>query len=242
MKWIAQSLYKGGVFGQWLQTYEMDLETIQMIMNTVYQVFPYASLYQIGHQDILILASLEKLKPTQTRFQNPFIQNFYKAMGFKKMEDIQITQILDSSDFHQIVHTSQFKINTLTEPQLIYRANKAMFLSLTADPFLLKNKFHIDTKTQTEKMKAFHKYKNKPAKEWEQECVPHQGFNFFCVLMHKYIASWNIVTHHNTNPLQRFPEYLFLRNHGLIPYNKKIMDEFLNEILKPEKQEFRHSI
>ena len=235
-KIISQRLYEGGVFGQWLQTYEMDLEAIQMIMVTLHQVFPYASLYQIGHQDILILASSKELHPSKTRFQHPFLQKIYRAMGFKEIEDIQLTQILDSSYFNQVIKTSQLKINTLTEPQLIYRANKAMFLSLKTNPYLLKNKFHIDDKTETEKMKAFNKYKNKTKKVWHKECMPYSGFNFFCTLMEQYTQKWQFLINSDKHPLDRFAEYLFLRNRGLISYNKKIMDEFFNESVKQKNK------
>ena len=234
---VAQSLHEGGVFGQWLQTYEMDLKTIKMIMATLHRVFPHASLYQIGHGDMLILASLTKLQnPSEKRFKHPFIQKFYKAMGFKEIEDIQLTQILDSFYFNQIAKTSQLKINTLTEPQLIYRANKAMFLSIKINPFQLKSKFQIDKKTETTKMKAFNKYKNKTAEEWEKECVPHTGFNFFCALMQQYSKSWKFLTDYRRNSFERFPQYLFLRNQGLIPYDKKIMDEFFNESIKQKNK------
>lgn len=234
---ISKKLNEGGVFGQWIHTYDMDLETIQMIMATLHRVFPYASLYQVGHKDILILASLKKLRsPSKKRFQHPFIQKFYRAMGFKEIEDIQLTQILDPSYFRQIAKTSNLKINTLTEPQLIYRANKAMFLSLKADPFQLKSKFHIEEKPETEKMKAFNKYRNKTAKEWTKECLPHSGFTFFCIAMERYSKSRGFLTNNKQHSFARFAQYLFLRNQGLIPYNKEIMDEFFHESIKKKNK------
>ena len=232
-KLVSQSLNKGGIFGQWIQVYDMDLYTLRIMINTIHQVFPYAHLYKIGHKDTLVVASSTKLKTlSKKRFEEPFIKKFYKAMGFEKLEDIYLSQILNMKKFHQTARLSQIQANSLIQPRLIYRTNKAKFLGFQADPFSLINKFHPHQKKKTQKMKVFDKHKETI---WKDKCVHLMGFNFLCSDMYSYNKNWQIFKDKEESFIKRFVSYIFLRNRGLIPYNKDIMDLFFNESIKQKK-------
>ena len=236
-KLIFQSLNAGGIFGQWLYTYDMDLETMEIVIKTIKQVFPHANLYKIGHQDILIVASSKELKAlSKDKFNQPFVKKFYEAMGFKEVDDLYLSQILNSYTFDQIAKMSLARINNLNQPQLIYRTNKAMFLGRHADPFQLKNKFQPEKKEETQKIKTFNKHKNTTTADWEKRCLPASGFNFLCSSMRSYSISWTHLKDEKINYTERFAQYLFLRKQGFISYNKKIMDNFFDESIKQKNK------
>ena len=224
---ISQSLSEGGVFGQWIQSYDIDLQTFEIVIKTINQVFPQASLYKIGHKDMLIVASLKKFNPlSKDRFNHPFIKKFYKAMGIEDLENLYLSQVLSPNKLNQIARLSKVRINSLIQPQLIYRANKALFLKFQADPFNFINKYYPEQKEETQKMKAFNKYR---LEDWNSKCpLELSGFTFLCSDMKAYKINWNIFKDEKQSYLERFSRYIFLRKRGLIPYNKMMMDEFFN--------------
>lgn len=231
---VTQSLNKGGIFGQWIHTYDMDIKTLDIVIKTVSQVFPYAHLYQIGYGDLLIVASLEKLNPlSKEKFNHPFVKKFYKAMGFRTVEDLYLSKIFNETTIHKQALLSSVPINSLIFPRIIYNTNKALFLGTKAEPHFLINKLHFDNKRKTQKMKVFEKYKNTTKSvEWNEHCLKLSGFNFFCTLMHNYILNWEHLNNEKESILTRFNNYIFLRRNGLIPYNDKIMAQFFQESLK----------
>ena len=233
---IAQSLNEEGVFGQWLHTYDIDPGTVEIVIKTISQIFPYTHLYKVGYQDILIVASLSQLQQlSKEKFKHPFVNKFYKAMGFKQVEDLYLTQIFDHQTMQQIGFLSRKNVNSLIQAQLIYKTNKTMFLSSSTNPYELINKFYPDKKTKTQKMKAFSKYKNKQAKKWQSRCIEFKGFNFLCQLMHSYIKTYHFSKDETKTYSKRFAHYIFLRKQGLIPYDKKLMQGFFNELIKQKQ-------
>ena len=260
-KLISQSLNKDGIFGQWLHIYDMDLSTLKIVIKTINQVFPYANLYKVGHGDILIVASSQKLKAlSKEKFNHPFVKKFYNAMGFKEVKDLYLSQILNSYSFDQVAKFTEIlpekitakkawfkketilikeflRSNSFIQPQLIYRANKTLFLGSRVNPFQLANKFQPKQKKETEKIKIFNKYKDDKPENWNKKCLPTGGFNFLCALMHTYNTNWKLLKDETKSFSERFPDYIFLRQQGLIPYNKKIMDGFLKETLKQTNED-----
>ena len=231
---IAQNLRDKGVFGQWLHTYDMDIGTVEIIIKTINQVFPYAHLYKVGHRDLLIVASVNKLPPlSKKKFNHPFVKKAYKAMGVKKAEDLYLSQVFDANTFQQIAQLSLARVNSLNSPQIIYRTNKSMFLKLSSDPFILITKRQVETKNQTKKMKVFyHNYKD----NWMERCLPLAGFNFLCALMRSYTSHWKEFKNEKKSYIERLPNYLFLRRRGLIAYNKYFMNSFYKESLKKKNR------
>ena len=171
-KMIANKLNTNGIFAQWLQTYEMDTRTLKIVFKTLAQVFPYAEAYYVGHDDILILASSQKMSSplSQHKFNHPFVKKFYKTMGVQSVSDLYLSQILNAEQFQKLskwfqvefqtlqglykgkkIDVSSFlkltpffysPINRFIQPQLIYRASVSMFLGDQANPFDLTNDFY----------------------------------------------------------------------------------------------------
>ncbi|HEY3237155.1 MAG TPA: fused MFS/spermidine synthase, partial [Polyangiaceae bacterium] len=56
---VSQHLKAGGLFSQWLQTYEVDVLTLRIALSTIISVFPVVELWQTQSGDLLLLCSRE---------------------------------------------------------------------------------------------------------------------------------------------------------------------------------------
>ncbi len=54
---IASRLTDDGVLVQWLQVYDVDIETLQTVYATLASVFPYLESWQVGRADLALVAS-----------------------------------------------------------------------------------------------------------------------------------------------------------------------------------------
>ena len=235
---VSQSLSQGGVLGQWLQNYSMDEETIRMILRTLKNVFSYTELYKIGHNDIFILASQKPLNHdfSDKRFSNPFLRNFFKSFGIYDKKDIYLTQIFDNKRYEQAVSFTSRKgqsVHSLTKPKLSYRADRALFMSQDSDPFKVMPAFLSDkSQGETNKMKAFQKYKKQSPDVWEKRCPSLAGFTFLCKYVSGALTAYRAFRDPNTNYPVKLNRYAFLRQHGLIGPDKEFLNSFFSGVLK----------
>lgn len=58
---VARRLAPRGVFLQWLQTYEVDLQTVASVYATLHAAFPYVETWQVGDSDLLLMAASEPI-------------------------------------------------------------------------------------------------------------------------------------------------------------------------------------
>lgn len=58
---VADRLADGGLFGQWLQVYEIDGPAFRTVLATLDEVFPYVSVWRLETSDALLLASREPI-------------------------------------------------------------------------------------------------------------------------------------------------------------------------------------
>lgn len=56
---VAERLEKGGVFAQWTQGYEIDPETLRLVLATLRGSFQYVSVWQLAPFDFLLVATQE---------------------------------------------------------------------------------------------------------------------------------------------------------------------------------------
>jgi spermidine synthase len=54
---VSEHLEDGGVFGQWLQGYDIDAALARTVYGTLRSVFPNVETWQVGRNDLLLLAS-----------------------------------------------------------------------------------------------------------------------------------------------------------------------------------------
>ena len=237
-KLVSRSLSEKGVLGQWLQTYSMDKETIAMVLRTVKRVFPYAEVYRIGFQDILIVASQKPLNHSflNERFFDPFFYKILQSFGFQKKEDIYLTQVLDSRQYEQFVSFTSKEskeIQSLTRPKLSYRADKDFFMDNNLKPFDLLTFFMSNgDKTTNKRREAFQNYKNNTPELWEKKCPKLSGFRFFCSYMNQVIKEHRSFLSKKTGYQVRLKNYAFLRRHGFIKSNVHFLNEFFLNTLE----------
>lgn len=55
---VAARLNPGGLFGQWLQGYEVDAQTIRSVLRTLRQVFPHVEMWHTQAGDLMLVAAL----------------------------------------------------------------------------------------------------------------------------------------------------------------------------------------
>ena len=234
----SRSLSENGVLGQWLQNYSMNERTINMILRTVKSVFRYTELYKIGHKDIFILASQKPLNHnfSDKRFFNSFLYNFLNSFGIYNKTDIYLAQILDSGGYERLMSFTSGKdnsVHSLTKPKLSYRADKDYFMSKDFDPFKVMPDFMSnENQEETNKMKAFQKYKQESPDVWEKRCPDLPGFTFFCRYVGKAVRSYRAFKDPEASYSVRLSRYAFLRKNGLISPNEEFLDDFFAGLLK----------
>ncbi|PYS43957.1 MAG: hypothetical protein DMG13_34625, partial [Acidobacteria bacterium] len=72
-------LNPGGVMAQWVQMYESDDGTLQIVLKTFSLVFPYLSVWQIASGDLMLLGSNEPLSVDFRALQQRMNQTAVKA-------------------------------------------------------------------------------------------------------------------------------------------------------------------
>lgn len=60
---VSAALADGGVFGQWLHTYELSDELVLSVLAAIDAVFPSWRIHQVGSGDLLVIASAEPQLP-----------------------------------------------------------------------------------------------------------------------------------------------------------------------------------
>lgn len=76
---VRQRLNQGGLFGQWLQAYEVDAETIGLVLHTLRQEFPQVEVWQLKGHDLLLVASLEPVKYDAATLRSKLQQEPYQS-------------------------------------------------------------------------------------------------------------------------------------------------------------------
>ena len=238
----SQSLSEGGVLGQWFQHYNINWKILKMIMRTLKNVFPYTELYEVGHRDLFILASLKPLnrRIPYERFFHPFLYKFFRSLGMNNKEDIYLTRMFNNDQYEQItalplIDGSHFNINrkihSITKPRLSYLSDKTSFLLRNSEPFDITSEL-ITHSDEGKRMIAFHQYKNQPSNIWNNKCVKLRGYSFFCKSMYEIMQKYHgLKNTAQTGPVQ-LRNYAFLRDRNLIRHNERFLDNVFSTILK----------
>ena len=60
---VDAALEDDGIFGQWLQGYELEDELVLVVLAAIDRVFPSWRLHQVGNSDFLVVASRQLQLP-----------------------------------------------------------------------------------------------------------------------------------------------------------------------------------
>jgi spermidine synthase len=83
---VSARLNQGGLFCQWVQTYETDKESVQLVIATLSSIFPKVELWQAGSGDLLLVCSQENqpwqlAKVRERMKQEPFATGVRNLWG-----------------------------------------------------------------------------------------------------------------------------------------------------------------
>ncbi len=65
-KAVAERVKENGLFLQWIQMYEVDIDVIATILNTLREVFPYLEMWQTQFTDLIVVASRKPINHNLT--------------------------------------------------------------------------------------------------------------------------------------------------------------------------------
>ncbi len=123
---VNHRLEKEGIYAQWVQTYDISVETTGMIVNTFAAVFPFVRLFEAG-SDLLLIGSKaplqnRHLKNVEGRFRIPSIA--------KELGDIDITgpeSLLALELGLPATYFADKGYHSLEHPKLAFHAGKERF-------------------------------------------------------------------------------------------------------------------
>ncbi len=126
-----QRLKSHGIMVQWFHLYEVDDETVRLVVRTFRSVFPHVTLWQSLTTDVLLVGSSEALQVDEEKLARKLSIEKVKA-------DLARIQISDPASLLSLQmiserplreYASSGPLNTEDKPLLEYRAPKAFFVN-----------------------------------------------------------------------------------------------------------------
>ncbi|OGW75006.1 MAG: hypothetical protein A2Z72_00590 [Omnitrophica bacterium RBG_13_46_9] len=123
-------LKDGGLMVQWVQTYEMDDATFEMIVRTYASVFPEVLMWGTGIYDILLIGSKEKIVPvfneSEKRLAQQPVKEDLARIGLGDLFTLLSLQLASGETVRELVKMPG-GINSDYFPILQYRAPLALY-------------------------------------------------------------------------------------------------------------------
>lgn len=124
-------LQPGGLVAQWLQTYETDDATCELVLATFSSVFPQVSLWQTGSGDLLLLGSLGPQEPDldrlPARLAEPAVAADLAHIGIRGVTPFLSLQLVAAADGASLPGPGT-RIHSDLVPRLEYAAQRAFFV------------------------------------------------------------------------------------------------------------------
>jgi spermidine synthase len=122
---VADRLSEGGVFGQWMQGYEVEPATIQLVVGTLKSVFPHLSAWQLGPGDMFFLATREPQQWDMTRLRalvevEPYKTIFPRLFGVVGAEGVIALHLASDELLDPLSKLDVHDPNTDDQPRLEY--------------------------------------------------------------------------------------------------------------------------
>ncbi len=128
-------LRPGGVHAQWLQTYETDLETVEMVLRTYVAVFDHVAVWFAMDEDLLVLGltdpgSALDLDRIAARVQRPDFAAGLERADIRSLPQLLAHELLPLG----VVHATPLpgELHTLLHPRLSHLAAHAFFIGKAA--------------------------------------------------------------------------------------------------------------
>lgn len=127
---ITPYLNQKGIFAQWIQTYEFNIDLFISVLKSLSATFPYYSIYFTDSSDIVMVASMDQpvAKPDSAIFSSRNLSAHLAEIQIKNIEDINFRFIGDQDLFNSFIKYSSIPANSDYYPVLESRAPKYRFL------------------------------------------------------------------------------------------------------------------
>ncbi len=127
---IIPYLNQHGIFTQWIQTYEFNIDLFISVLKSLSSTFPFYSIYFTDSSDIVIVASMDQpvAKPDSVIFTSKAMSAHLSEIGINNIEDINFRFIGDQDLFNPFIKYSSIPANSDYYPVLESRAPKYRFL------------------------------------------------------------------------------------------------------------------
>ncbi|HEY5656331.1 MAG TPA: fused MFS/spermidine synthase [Myxococcota bacterium] len=126
-----ERLAPGGVYAQWFHLYEMDAETVDIVLRNYTAVFPHVSLWVTMRTDVLLLGfdrperALD-LKSLQARFRRPDFSAAFARVGIETLPALLAHEALPLGTLRAA--QLEGELHTLRHPILSHHAARAFFI------------------------------------------------------------------------------------------------------------------
>jgi spermidine synthase len=113
---VSARLNQGGLFCQWVQSYETDMESVQLVIATLSSIFPKVELWQAGAGDLLLVCSEENepwqlAKVRERMKQEPFATGVRNLWGTVTAEGL-FARAVANADYARYVSKKTTLLNT----------------------------------------------------------------------------------------------------------------------------------
>jgi hypothetical protein len=125
-----------GVFVQWLQGYEIDMESVASVMRALGTAFPNYAVYSTNGVDLLVVAWKDKgmREPDAQVLDWPELKADWRRVGVDGIQDLEARRIGSRAVLHPLFRSYPVPENSDYFPYLDDRAPRARFLRHSADP------------------------------------------------------------------------------------------------------------
>ncbi len=133
----AKHLTQDGLFVQWLNTYEMNMDLIVTVLKAVNEVFPYYAMYSTSNTDIILIAKSNAPvgTPVDTLFKTQAINQSLKTIGVESVDDLKLRRVATEQLLRPYSKLFATPANSDYYPYLDLNAVKARFLKANVTNF-----------------------------------------------------------------------------------------------------------
>ncbi len=130
---VRSRLEPGGIFCQWIHTYEMDDPTLDLVLASLQARFPYVYVFEPSTYDAVLIASDHALdaRTVTERMRLPAVKADLRRIGGHRPWVVLATQVLSPSRLRRSLPQGQ--INSDDRPILEFEAPKAFFAHAKAE-------------------------------------------------------------------------------------------------------------
>lgn len=135
---VSQYLTKNGLFCQWIQLYEIDLDLVVSALKAVSSNFSDFVVYATTDADLLIVAGNGNsiAGPDFSLFQHPGIARELKKVHIENIQDIEVRKIGNRKVLGRFLESYPIRANSDYHPVLDQNAARTQFLKTNAQQLL----------------------------------------------------------------------------------------------------------